>query len=200
MKRLEVKCWCIWLATLLILLFASSCKSRDTNKSRSSDQIEVGTQSDQSNQVIDKSQEKSKSDQELQSEIKAKEEVKKTAYKLTPVDKDKPIIIKDPDGKETSISNAIVESEDSSTKRETEEKTRETTSTEASKHNDVASKSQSSSKGRFKAKSEALRKETDSEPILSFWWLIPLIIIAVIARFIYKKIKNNGWRSVFNFK
>ncbi len=198
MTKIEKCCWSLWLVGLLILLFASSCKSRDMQKSSTSQQVESSQEATQSNELADKSKEQSKSDQQTESDKKTKEEVKKTAFKLTPVDSSKPIIIKDSDGKETSISNAVVESEDSQKTTETEEKTKEIKTQEASKENDVVQKSGSSSKGNFKAKSEADNKRTKSEPvsIFSFWWLA---VIAIIAWFIYKKVKNNGWKSVFKF-
>lgn len=192
MKRLELKCWCIWLASLLFLLFITSCKSRDVKKSSSSDQVEIKTESETVDQVTDKSQDNSKSDMSLESEKKATETVSSSSLKLTPVDKEKPIIVKDPDGKETAIFNAIVETGTTSGKKESQERTKEAISSEASTRNDLSKKSKSSSRGKIRARSEALSKESESEPLPSFWWLIPLIIVAIIARFIYKKIKENG--------
>lgn len=196
MKKLELKCWAIFLIPLLLLLLATSCKSRDVNKTTKKETLEVEKVTKSTQESADNSKEVLKEVTNQETKKESQTATSSTSFKLTPVDKDKPIILEDAEGNQTKISNAVFESVDSKTNTQKNESTSTFNKKDVEIQNDIKNKSNSSGIEVIKASSEASDKSIKSKPI-SFFSISLFLLIAIVIWFVYRKIKNLDWKTVF---
>lgn len=177
---------------LLLLFLVTNCKSRQTQKSASEVNITTTQEGSTNESLTDKSTEKKNTEASKEGVKESSSVVLTNGMKLTPVDKDKPIIVEDSQGKKTSISNAIIESGQSKSESTTKEASAEKIKAEETKQANVKQDKGTNQRQKAKAKIGSSDKITKSEPfsIWSYWWLILLLIIGIVARVIYKRIKT----------
>lgn len=178
---------------LTILFFAIGCKTRQTSKSEQSNNIDLGQLTEKADNLTDNSKAKTSEAIVQEGTKEVVSVVTSNGLKITPIDSDKPVSYEDSDGNKFNVTNGIIESGQSETKTNSKEKHREEKKTEATKQNDIKKSSQGKSEGFIKACSVIKEKDTKSEPVFawSVWWLIiPLLIIVIICRILYKRFKT----------
>jgi hypothetical protein len=176
----------------MILLCLVACKSRKMDKQQTETSLKADTELELASTTTDKSSETSK-------ETSTKESRKETAVtintdnlKLTPVNPEKPIQVKGADGKEYQITNAIVETGQTSNNTTVNESTKESAERENTKQADVTGQTEIKGKSGAEQKSKSNEKKVQSEPAYQnwLWWLIIIAVLAIIIRWLYNRFKK----------
>lgn len=157
---------------ILAVCFMISCKSRHVEKSSEKAVVETASERDEATTVTDRTTES----------VTVKSVIDLTNVRLIPVNANEPIVLKDSQGKEVAITNAIVEAVKSNTN----------TTTTGNKKNDITTATKKSGSDVVKSTKEAQGKKVKSEPVSlwSYWWVLLILLLVLVARFLYKRFKG----------
>ncbi|QEE51037.1 hypothetical protein FUA48_16070 [Flavobacterium alkalisoli] len=183
---------------LIVLSFMAvfimyGCKTRQVAKESQELELNQEQKSSLSQTETDRSSEEKNTEKTQASESNTQSTVTASGVKLTPIDKDKPMTVEDPEGRKTVFTNAEVELTNSKEETTKKEASTETAKEQTQKQNDVAKASDFESEGSTEIKQESDNKFVHSEPVSlwSYWWAAILVLIAVvIVRWLYKKYRD----------
>lgn len=176
-----------------LLIIATSCRARQMNKSSEKVESELNQESEASQNLTDKSTETTKAEAETKASEESTVIRSDENVKLTPVNPDKPILVTDENGKTKAITNAIIETGQSTTETKTKSASEHKSKAEGIKENDVTAISNIKANTQAKGSKETGNKAVKAEPvsISSFWWvLLLLFLIVLIIWYIRRRIKN----------